>query len=121
MVIRWSSSEAQDPFCKFAERPVPPASGTPEVDGSRNFRHCVRRRSRQALGVDCLENPKVVDIVADIRNLRAMSVAFDDHGEIVPNRGTTSRRTPSHVGGRGATSAPRPNVATRAQQPAATA
>ena len=39
--------------------------------------------------------PRSMRATADRPQLRAMSVAFDDHGEIVPGRGTTSRSAPS--------------------------
>ena len=43
----------------------------------------VRRRER-------VETPRSMRATAPRPQLRAMSVAFDDHGEIVPSRGTTS-------------------------------
>ena len=39
--------------------------------------------------------PRSMRRTAASPQLRAMSVAFDDHGEIVPGRGTTSSSAPS--------------------------
>ena len=52
-----------------------------------------RRRQTRRAPPTSNATPRSMRATAPSPQLRAMSVAFDDHGEIVPRRGTTSSVT----------------------------